>query len=191
MGYLVIYSITLHQTENNPKLFFIQYSDKTNDDSNVPISNSKSSSKLPFLNLFKDQNISIDSPSPPMFLISPLQTSATNDINDLALLEYSSESMLANCLAGNFELVREILQNGDFNLNLNKRFSSGKKSEDNRYNTITGGQGYAFKIDLEITDDVKQTPLILAARFGYTNIAAILIEYGAKVNSVDMVRYRL
>ena len=32
----------------------------------------------------------------------------------------------------------------------------------------------------------KQTPLILTARFGYTEIASLLVEYGAKVNAVDM-----
>ena len=32
----------------------------------------------------------------------------------------------------------------------------------------------------------KQTPLILTARFGYTEIASLLVEYGAKVNATDM-----
>lgn len=80
------------------------------------------------------------------------------------MFEFSSEALLQNCLAGNFEIVKEILENGDFNVNITRRLrynhsvvKFNEMAAEAAYSTYSGGEIPKFKIDLEISDEVRTT----------------------------------
>jgi hypothetical protein len=60
-----------------------------------------------------------------MFMLTQLTHMSPPGASDLHdIIEYSSESLLHNCYTGNLTLVREILHNGDFHLNHNRRYNA-------------------------------------------------------------------
>ncbi len=92
------------------------------------------------------------------------QTNASPIFN-LGMFEYSSESLLQNCLVGNYETVKDILENGDFNVNVTRKLQYNRSvvkfselaAQNAAYNTYSGGEMPKAKIDLEICDEVKST----------------------------------
>ena len=42
-----------------------------------------------------------------------------------------------------------------------------------------------FKLDINIRSNIGQTPLMIAANFGFIKIAKYLLEHGAEINIID------
>ena len=106
--------------------------------------------------------------------------------------DYSSESLLLFVREGNLRVVKDILEHSS--LSTSKDTSQQRQQFDN-YLTVTSRTGKMFldkesrassNIEIECTDDVKQTPLILATRYDYLDIAELLLNYGASVNKSDV-----
>ena len=113
-------------------------------------------------------------------------------------IECTSQSLLLYTREGSFGSVKQILtnkclvetKNNTFHSSINK---SSQKPPFMAYNTISGDASTAYKvsndIDLEIQDDGKQSPLIIACRYGFSNIARLLVVSGADTNAVDSDRW--
>lgn len=141
-------------------------------------SNSDRTSKL--LNLFKmngsqQQGATSSANMPETHQMILLDPSARSPF----MFEFSSEALLQNCLAGNFEVVKEILENGDFNVNITRRLKYNNSvvkfnemAAETAYNTYSGGEVPKVKIDLEITDEVSKN----AYKIQYQRQTAYTIE---------------
>lgn len=120
-----------------------------------------------------------------------------NDLNQL--IEYSSEALLQHTKEGNFSIVKEILDHYETLIHSSSDGNFPSKhlslTAPSNSNTITGGNSAAVystlmphkkvKLDLEIHDEAKQTPLIIACRNDKFDLAEILVKHGAKVNAKD------
>jgi hypothetical protein len=112
-------------------------------------------------------------------------TNTHRNYSDNVLNDYTSESLLLFTKEGNFFKVKDILDNTITNKLNNETILNRRSSV---YNTITETTAASKKkrIDLEITDESKQTPLIIACRQNTPEIAHILLKHGAKVNASDL-----
>lgn len=148
--------------EINQLSHLILNSEQLKDGSNTDESNSDRTSKL--LNLFKmnasQQGATSSANLPETHQMILLDPSARSPF----MFEFSSEALLQNCLAGNFEIVKEILENGDFNVNITRRLKYNhsvvkfnEMAAETSYSTYSGGEIPKFKIDLEISDEVRTT----------------------------------
>jgi len=111
---------------------------------------------------------------------------------NIANYEYSSESLLLFVREGNLRVVKDILEHSS--LSTSKETSHQRQQYDS-YLTVTSRTAKMFfdkenrasnNIEIECTDDVKQTPLILATRYDYVDIVGLLLNYGASVNKSDV-----
>ena len=95
-------------------------------------------------------------------------------------IDYSSDALLNYCRDNNILAVKEILTFEENNLR-------NDNNELNQADTANNLQALKrVKIDLEIQDEVCQTPLIIATRNNFTEIANLLIEHNANVNASDL-----
>lgn len=149
--------------------------------------------------IHKKQTLSVQNANPLSNLFHPFQhLHAHHKQNHNDFVEYTPEALLQYTKEGNYELVKEIIDHFKF-LNHSTSDSNFMKplTISSNSNTITSGNAAkAFetmmpnkgklKVDLEYHDSSKQTPLIIACRINSYDIASLLIENGAKVNSKDM-----
>ena len=118
-----------------------------------------------------------------MNIFNPFQNNtigANRNFSSNMIQDFSSESLLMYVKESNFQKVNEIL---DYTVTSQLTNKGGSV-----YNTITSINDTSFKksrIDLEITDEAKQTPLIIACRQDAADIAHMLIAHGANVNASD------
>lgn len=130
--------------------------------------------------------------------IGPLLNLFNSNQHRPEIVEYSADALLQYTKEGNFELVKEIVNHYKF---LNHSVSDsnfvrhhGTSSNSNTVTSATSSKAYETlaqqkiksRIEIEICDSAKQTPLIIACRINSFDIASILIENGANVNSKDM-----
>ena len=105
------------------------------------------------------------------------QPELTNDDYSDLLLRYVRENRL-NKVKELFELKRDasrILSDEQNNLNYNSITST----HSNYINQVQ------VKFDINVLDEYKQTPLHIATRLNFHEIALLLLEEGAKVNESD------
>lgn len=114
------------------------------------------------------------------------------------IVEYSADALLQYTKEGNYELVKEVIDHFKF---LNHSVSDsnfvrhhGTSSNSNTVTSASSSKAYESlalqkaksRVEIEISDSSKQTPLIIACRINSYEIASILIDNGANVNSKDM-----
>ncbi|CAF0825639.1 unnamed protein product [Brachionus calyciflorus] len=150
--------------------------------------------------IHKKQTLSLPNSNPLSNLFHPLHhLHLHHKQNHHDLIEYSPEALLQYTKEGNYELVKEVIDHfkflnhstSDSNFFKHQGISSNSNTitsgnASKAYETITGHSKNKLKIDLEVHDNSKQTPLIIACRINSYDIASLLIDNGAKVNSKDM-----
>lgn len=114
------------------------------------------------------------------------------------MVEYTADSLLQYTKEGNYELVKEVIDHFKF---LNHSVSEsnfvrhqGTSSNSNTVTSASSTKAYESmaphraksRIEIDICDSAKQTPLIIACRINSYDIAGLLVENGANVNSKDM-----
>lgn len=80
--------------------------------------------------------------------------------NIILMYEFSSEALLHNCLLGNYEGVKRILENCDSSTNKMKHSKQNRAINTmvpkSSYHSYSAGEIIRFKINLEITDKVRR-----------------------------------
>jgi ankyrin repeat-rich membrane spanning protein len=160
------------------------------DEEHKPLFDKEAHSNLITVNYSDDESVVFEqtAPSPHMHPLTGLfqqQNTLHRNHSDNFLQEYSSEMLLLYTKEANYFKVKDILDNTITNHMNNETYLNRRTSV---YNTITSMSSPALKkprIDLEIHDEAKQTPLIIACRLNSTEICHMLIAHGADVNASD------